>query len=430
MRNHWIGGVCALLLLSGPALVYGQTVSDLLEKAAYQEKTAGDLDAAIKIYQSIIDQEKAARPAMAQAYFRMGQCLAKKGEKDKATEAFKAVINNYSDQKTLAAEAQKELTKLANGGLAPKPPYPVVVRTTPEAFDDHVSPALTELTVVFDRPMLDKTWSWTGGGETYPQPSGDIHYDATKTQCSMPVKLEPGKVYRVGINSPSHKNFQTPARVPAQRYIILFATANAEGKPTPIPEELLAQAKAINAASKAAAEAPIPASHRDLLDAETRQAVEHFDQSFGGYFGTEPAYQAANEKGRAAIIDKWIAEAKSKDFDRRVRAIASLGNVRARKAVPVLLAIVDEPMNNQRPKWMAIRALGRLGERSAVPLFIELVDYGNKNVQVYARAGLADITGVYFGADKDKWRQWWKENGSQPAGSDKTPESQPSEARR
>jgi len=94
--------------------------------------------------------------------------------------------------------------------------------------------------------MMDGSWSWTGGGETFPKTTGKIHYDESKTTCTLPVKLEPGKVYWVGINSPSHRNFKTPSRVPAQRYVILFATAGADGKATPIPEDLLASAKAIN----------------------------------------------------------------------------------------------------------------------------------------------------------------------------------------
>ena len=65
----------------------------------------------------------------------------------------------------------------------------------------------------------------------------------------MPVKLKPDKVYWVGINSPSHKNFKTPSRQAAPWYIILFATRSADGKPTPIPEKMLARAKEINAAA-------------------------------------------------------------------------------------------------------------------------------------------------------------------------------------
>ncbi|MHC5077324.1 MAG: right-handed parallel beta-helix repeat-containing protein [Planctomycetota bacterium] len=120
---------------------------------------------------------------------------------------------------------------LSNKGTAP-----IVVSTTPAAFSNDVSTTLQRITVTFDQPMMDRSWSWTGGGDTYPETTGQIRYDQEKTTCSLPVRLEPGKVYWVGINSPSYKNFKNPARVPAQR----------DGKSTPIPEDMLTKARAIN----------------------------------------------------------------------------------------------------------------------------------------------------------------------------------------
>jgi hypothetical protein len=125
-------------------------------------------------------------------------------------------------------------------------PAPVVVKTIPAALANSVSANLAKVTVTFDQPMLDKSWSWTGGGDTYPKITGQISYDAPRTTCTLPVKLEPGKVYWIGINSPSYQNFQSPTHKPAGRYVILFATVGTDGKPTPIPEEMLNQAKAIN----------------------------------------------------------------------------------------------------------------------------------------------------------------------------------------
>ena len=126
-------------------------------------------------------------------------------------------------------------------GAAPK-----VLSTSPEAYVQDVDPALDKISVTFDQPMQDRSWSWTGGGETYPQLTGKPSYDDTQTICAMPVKLEPGKAYWVGINSPSHQNFKSADGQPARRYVILFATKSAEGKPTPIPQDMLKSAKQIN----------------------------------------------------------------------------------------------------------------------------------------------------------------------------------------
>jgi len=126
---------------------------------------------------------------------------------------------------------------------------PKVVTSAPACMTNNVSPNTKEITVTFDQPMMDGTWSWTGGGETFPEIVGKIHYDRKKTTCTLPVKLQPGKVYQIGINSPSHKNFKNSRRMPAQRYAIVFATADEKGNPTPIPDDLHTWARRINRAS-------------------------------------------------------------------------------------------------------------------------------------------------------------------------------------
>ena len=131
---------------------------------------------------------------------------------------------------------------------------PRVVRTSPEALSDAVDPSLTELAVTFDRPMTDGSWSWTGGGDTFPEVTGDIHYDATRTTCTMPVRLKPGKVYWVGINSPSHQSFRSADGTPVPWYAMPFATASAGGQPTPLPADVVQRATSINAEHPGAAE--------------------------------------------------------------------------------------------------------------------------------------------------------------------------------
>ena len=123
---------------------------------------------------------------------------------------------------------------------------PLVVSTTPRAYDDSVSPDLQEITVTFDQPMMNLSWSWVGGPDTFPETTGQPRYNKSRTTCSLPVKLEPGKFYWVGINSPRHKYFQTASGTPAQPYVILFATKDKNRERTAIPENFIEEAKAIN----------------------------------------------------------------------------------------------------------------------------------------------------------------------------------------
>lgn len=173
------------------------------------------------------------------------------------------------------SNAQAALKMLSGAGSVSAAPR--VLRATPPALSNNVSSDLTEITVTFDQPMMDGSWSWTGGGDTFPKITGKIHYDPARRTCTLPVKLEPGKVYWVGINSPSHKNFKTPKRVPAQRYVILFATKSADGTPTPLPEDRLARAKAINAAHEKAADKAPQKKDEGQLGKERDNAIARGD---------------------------------------------------------------------------------------------------------------------------------------------------------
>jgi hypothetical protein len=123
---------------------------------------------------------------------------------------------------------------------------PVVVQTTPAVLDMAVNPDMTEISVTFDQPMMNFSWSWVGGGEHYPETTGEPHYDKDCMTCSLPVKLQPGHWYWIGINSQKYVYFQTEQHIPARRYVILFATADENGNPTQIPDDYIEEAKRIN----------------------------------------------------------------------------------------------------------------------------------------------------------------------------------------
>jgi hypothetical protein len=232
--------------------VRAESASTLLEKGVYYEETAGDLDAAIQTYKKVVEDAQANRHAVAEAFYRLGVCQMKKKQDAEATEAFRKVVSLYSDQKELAAQAKGKLGELgvllpATAATSAQPARPGVVRTNPPALAQDVDPSLDKITVTFNCPMTDRSWSWTGGGDTYPQTTGKPFYDEAKRVCTLPVKLEPGKVYWIGVNSKSFRNFKTAAGVPVPWYAIVFATRSADGKPTPIPQDMLERAKAINA---------------------------------------------------------------------------------------------------------------------------------------------------------------------------------------
>ena len=58
-----------------PCTSHADSPSELLEKGIFSEETKGDLDEAIKIYRQILADAKANRGFVAQAQYRLGQCL-------------------------------------------------------------------------------------------------------------------------------------------------------------------------------------------------------------------------------------------------------------------------------------------------------------------------------------------------------------------
>src|SRR3954451_12762436 len=78
---------------------------------------------------------------------------------------------------------------------------PRIVATSPVIGANDVDPSLKEITVTFDRDMAGG-FSWTGSGPEYPGSGKPAWKD--KRTCALPVKLDSGHYYRVGINSQSH----------------------------------------------------------------------------------------------------------------------------------------------------------------------------------------------------------------------------------
>ncbi|MBN2019129.1 MAG: Ig-like domain-containing protein [Sedimentisphaerales bacterium] len=153
---------------------------------------------------------------------------------------------------------------------------PLVIKTSPPAFANDVDPSLKEITVTFDQPM-NKSWSWTGSAQTLPKMAAPPTFDQAQTTCTLPVTLEPGKVYQVGINDETRHNFKNVKNMPAKQYVILFATKGSDGKTTLIPEDMLQEAKAINGISSVPAPTAAASKATPIVEsapAQTPQPAE------------------------------------------------------------------------------------------------------------------------------------------------------------
>jgi len=98
-----------------PAGYSQQTAEQLYQSALYKEEIEGELDAAIKIYGTIIKQYPDNRPVAAKALLHSGICKERLGMNE-AQKAYERVVREYTDQKEMVALAKERLAVLETPG--------------------------------------------------------------------------------------------------------------------------------------------------------------------------------------------------------------------------------------------------------------------------------------------------------------------------
>lgn len=102
---------------------------------------------------------------------------------------------------------------------------PTVVGTSPVNGRLDVDPGLISISVTFNEPMLDRSWSFVdGGADRFPRITGDPSYDSKFETISLPVALESDKTYEIWINSGRYLNFKDKVGNPATPYRLTFKT--------------------------------------------------------------------------------------------------------------------------------------------------------------------------------------------------------------
>jgi hypothetical protein len=125
----------------------------------------------------------------------------------------------------LAAILGLGLILIVGTGFAQESSAPKVVSTIPQTKALDVDPALTEISVTFDKDMMNKDqWSWVmESKDTFPTVTGSASFKDNRT-CVLPVKLEPGKTYRIWINSQKNTGFRDVTNTPVVPYLLVFQT--------------------------------------------------------------------------------------------------------------------------------------------------------------------------------------------------------------
>lgn len=103
-----------VLVLMGGQNVLGQSGHDLFQKGLIQERTEGDLDKAIGLYQQIVEDFPDDRPLAAKALLQIGECYEKLGDQE-AQKAYQRLIKEFADQLEVVRIARQHLQQLNAG---------------------------------------------------------------------------------------------------------------------------------------------------------------------------------------------------------------------------------------------------------------------------------------------------------------------------
>lgn len=83
---------------------------------------------------------------------------------------------------------------------------PKILVLTPANNQEQVSPKTDRICIEFDQPMAN-SWALVGGGDPFPEITGEVSFDPAKKILTVPVRLKPSHQYRLWLNSDSFKSF-------------------------------------------------------------------------------------------------------------------------------------------------------------------------------------------------------------------------------
>ncbi len=83
-----------------------------IQEGIFQEEMEGDLDAAVKLFQQVVDDPQAKARDTVEARYRMAGCYRKLGKNELAQEQLRAIIEKYPDQKLFVKKAKTVLEEL------------------------------------------------------------------------------------------------------------------------------------------------------------------------------------------------------------------------------------------------------------------------------------------------------------------------------
>jgi hypothetical protein len=292
---------------------------------------------------------------------------------------------------------------------------PVVIKTSPVNFTDNVPPETTEITVTFDKEMYPQGYSWCRNQHPYPESIGNPSFSNGNFSCTLSVALQPGQYYRIGINTPPYQSFKSIAGDPAHHYVLVFATANANGKPTKIPPSVIEESKMTNhrfvtqEKLKAIVEKAVltisTCSETDPRIKESMETLEGLDEhsvvsELSSYFDSETAnirrsaiyiFWKGGFSDISAAEEKLLELCTHQETATRGMAALALGRNKIAAAYDTL---VNMTLNDEDgfARRCGAYALGLLGDPKALPVLEQALQDEDKLVKGNAQAAITMLT--------------------------------------
>jgi Tol biopolymer transport system component len=179
------------MLLLSAGLLQAQTATDLFQQALELERSKGDLAGAIQIYQRIVNEFSAEKTVAANALFRLASCQERVGQAQ-ARASYERLVREYSDQTALADNARTRLSVLAAAENAPRNPAITILTMEPRTGAIH-GPAIR---LTQGNAVTEQHPAWSQDGKSIAFKRTTVH--AGQTATSIVVRQLDGKAERDG----------------------------------------------------------------------------------------------------------------------------------------------------------------------------------------------------------------------------------------
>jgi hypothetical protein len=215
---------------------------------------------AADIYTKIIEENKTDAEHLAQVYYRRGMCYFEMGHSGRAVEQFEYVLANFPSQRTAAVRSLKMIQDIRAGTAIKKSEkkqgdIPAIISTNPEIYINDVNSGLDKITIKFSQPVQPSVWFYSSlSPGLLPQVTGEPALEPSSNEWTLPVKLEPGKVYAIAFNCGDtvkdvnnfNAGFKGLSGKMCKPFVLVFATKDVDNMPTGIDEALIKKTEEIN----------------------------------------------------------------------------------------------------------------------------------------------------------------------------------------